>query len=107
MTALQVSAQKQLKTFIDRIENVEQQRKDLADDVKEIFAEAKGVGFDVKIIRKVIAIRKKSQREWQEEEAILSTYLEAVGMFIGTPMGEYIEEQKRIESGTPVYAEAN
>lgn len=105
MTALQVSAQKQLRDFIERIERVEEQRKALGGDIKEIFAEAKGTGFDVKIMRKILAIRKKSQREWQEEEAVLATYLEAVGMFNGTPMGDYIEQQKRIDTAEPVYAD--
>lgn len=101
MTALQVSAKKQLRQLIEQIERIEEQRKDLAADVRDKFLEAKGLGFDVKIMRKVIAIRKKSKAEWQEEEEILSVYMEALGL-LDTPMGDYIEQQRRIESADAI-----
>lgn len=69
-----------LRAFIERIERLEDERKTVGDDIKDVYGEAKGMGFSTKTIRKVIAIRKKGQDEWQEEEAILDTYLHALGM---------------------------
>ena len=70
----------QLKAFVERIENMNEEIKALGEDRKEIFAEAKGQGFDVKILRKVIAIRKQDADKRAEEEALLETYLAALGM---------------------------
>lgn len=69
-----------LKSFIERIERLEEEKKALAEDIKEVFAEAKGVGFDVKIIRQIIKIRKMDQDDLDEQEALLETYLHAIGM---------------------------
>lgn len=69
-----------LRAFIERIERLEEEKKALADDVKEVYAEAKAQGFDVKTMRKVISLRKKDAQERQEEEALLDTYLAALGM---------------------------
>lgn len=80
MTSLQVSAQKQLRQLIEQIERLEEEKKALAGDIRDKYLEAKGVGFDVKILRKVISLRKKSQTERQEEDSILSVYLHALGM---------------------------
>jgi uncharacterized protein (UPF0335 family) len=73
-------AQEHLRQFIKQIERLEEEKKAIADDIKDKFAEAKAVGFDVKALRKIIALRKKSQDELSEEEAILATYLHALGM---------------------------
>ena len=73
-------AAQQLRAFVDRIERLEEEKKALADDIKEVYAEAKGNGFDTKILRKVIALRKKDTAERQEEETILDLYLQALGM---------------------------
>ena len=70
----------QLRQIIEKIERLEEERKGLADDVKEIMAQAKSEGFDTKAIRKLIALRKKRAEERQEEEAILQTYMAALGM---------------------------
>lgn len=70
----------QLRAFIERIENISEEIKALTDDRKEIFAEAKGTGFDVKIIRKVLAIRKMDRDKRLEEEALLDLYLGALGV---------------------------
>ena len=70
----------QLRLIIERAERLEEEKKDIADDIKDVMAEAKSRGFDVKAIRKIIAIRKKRREEYQEEEAILETYLHALGM---------------------------
>lgn len=97
MTALQVSAKKRLREHVERIERLQAEMKALADDVREIYAEAKGEGFDQKIMRKLIAIRKKSKAEWQEEEEILAVYMDALGLG-DTPLGDYAERQRRLES---------
>jgi uncharacterized protein (UPF0335 family) len=70
----------QLKSFIERIERLEEEKAGLAGDIKEVFAEAKGSGFDTKVMRKIISIRKKDHAERQEEDAILELYLQALGM---------------------------
>jgi uncharacterized protein (UPF0335 family) len=78
----------QLQSIIDRIEKLEDDRALLAADIKEIFTEAKGNGYDVKIIRKVLAIRKKDADKRAEEEALLDTYMSALGMLSDTPLGQ-------------------
>lgn len=70
----------QLKAFIERIERLEEEKAGIAGDIREIFSEAKGNGFDTGVMRKVIAMRKKDRAERQEEEAILELYLQAMGM---------------------------
>lgn len=80
MTTLQDSAQKHLRQFVEQIERLEEEKKALADDIKDKFAEAKAVGFDVKALRQILRLRKKSQTDRQEEEAILVTYMHALGM---------------------------
>jgi uncharacterized protein (UPF0335 family) len=69
----------QLKTIVQRIERLEEEKKTIADDIKEVYAEAKANGYDIKVLRKVIAIRKRDLRERREEEAVLDLYLQAVG----------------------------
>ncbi len=70
----------ELRQFIERYERLEAEKKDIADQQKEVMAEAKGRGYDTKVIRKVIALRKKSSDEIAEEEAVLEMYKEALGM---------------------------
>lgn len=69
----------QLKTIVERIERLEEEKKTVAEDIKEVYAEAKGNGYDTKVLRKVIALRKRDLNERMEEEAILDLYLQAVG----------------------------
>ena len=73
-------AQNQLKSLIERIERLEEEKKAIAADIKEVYGEAKANGFDTKIMRKVVSIRKKDLAERQEEEAILDLYMGALGM---------------------------
>jgi uncharacterized protein (UPF0335 family) len=68
-----------LKAFIERIERLEEEKKAIADDIKEVYAEAKGNGYDVKIMRKVVSIRKQDENKRREEEEILDLYLSALG----------------------------
>jgi uncharacterized protein (UPF0335 family) len=82
MSALQASAQNQLRQYIEQIERLEEEKKALAGDIRDKYLEAKAVGFDVKIMRKVISLRKKSKNERQEEEGVLETYLHALGMLL-------------------------
>jgi uncharacterized protein (UPF0335 family) len=70
----------QLRSIVERIERLEEEKKALAEDIKEVFAEAKGNGFDTKILRKVISMRKRDRAELDEEETILELYLRALGM---------------------------
>ena len=76
----QTVAAGQLRAFIERVERLEEEKKTIADDIKEVFAEMKGVGFDTKAVRAIIRLRKKDQAERQEEEAILDVYKAALGM---------------------------
>lgn len=92
MTTLPDSAQKQLRQFVERAERLEEERRALGGDLKDLFGEAKALGFDVKIIRKVIALRRKAKSEREEEQAILDTYLHALGM-LGTPLGDWAQGQ--------------
>jgi uncharacterized protein (UPF0335 family) len=69
-----------LRAFIERIEKLEEEKKALADDIKEVYGEAKGTGFDVKIIRKIVSIRRQDRDKRREEEEILSLYLSALGI---------------------------
>jgi uncharacterized protein (UPF0335 family) len=73
-------AKDQLKAFVERIERLEEEKKALSDDIRDVYAEAKGNGFDVKALRSVIRIRKQDKDEREEQEAILDTYLHALGM---------------------------
>ncbi|SOR26793.1 conserved protein of unknown function [Methylorubrum extorquens] len=70
----------QLKSIIERIERLEEEKAGIAGDIKDVYAEAGANGFDVKILRKIVALRKKDHDERTEEEAILELYLQALGM---------------------------
>ena len=76
----QTVAAGQLRAFIERIERLEEDKQAIADDIKEVFAEMKGTGFDTKAVRTIIRLRKKDQAERQEEETILELYMNALGM---------------------------
>lgn len=69
-----------VRAFIERIERMEEEKKAIATDIKEIYAEAKGNGFDTKVLRKIISIRKMDHNERMEQEALLELYLTALGM---------------------------
>jgi uncharacterized protein (UPF0335 family) len=73
-------AGEELRQFIERYERLEAEKKDIVDGQKEIMAEAKGRGYDVKVIRKIIAMRKRDKDDLDEEEAVLETYMAALGM---------------------------
>jgi uncharacterized protein (UPF0335 family) len=81
-------AKDHLKSFIDRIERLEEEKSSLSADIREVYSEAKGTGFDAKIMRRVVALRKLDKADFQEQEAILDLYLEAMDMR-GTPLGDF------------------
>lgn len=78
-------AQDQLRAFIERIERLAEEKAAIAADIKEIYAEAKGNGFDTAILRQVIKIRKMDANERAEQEAILELYMSALGMTVAPP----------------------
>ena len=73
-------AKDQLKAFVERIERLEEEKKAISDDIRDVYAEAKGTGYDVKALRTVIRLRKQDKHERAEQEALLETYLHALGM---------------------------
>ena len=73
----------QLRAFVERIERLEEEKRQVAEQIKEVYAEAKANGFDSKTLRKVVSLRKKPAEERQEEEALLDLYLSALGMVRG------------------------
>jgi uncharacterized protein (UPF0335 family) len=73
-------AKDQLKAFVERVERLEEEKKAIADDIRDVYAEAKGNGYDVKVMRTVVRLRKQDKHERAEHEAILETYLHALGM---------------------------
>lgn len=73
-------AKDQLRSIIERIERLEEEKKTIADDIRDIYAEAKGNGFDVKALRTIVRMRKQDADEREEQETILETYMQALGM---------------------------
>lgn len=69
-----------LRAFVERIEKMESDKRVIADDIKDVYAEAKSTGFDAKMIRKIVAMRRVDEAKRREEEAILELYLAALGM---------------------------
>lgn len=70
----------QLRSFVERIERLEEEKKSIADDIKDVYGEAKGTGFDTKVLRQIIRMRKQDASERQEQEALLDLYMHALGM---------------------------
>ena len=79
MTAYEITAD-QLRSFIERYERLEAEKQDIADQQKEVLAEAKGCGYDTAILREIIKLRKMDPQDRAEKEAILQVYLEALGL---------------------------
>lgn len=69
-----------LRAFIERIERLEEEKRATAEDIKDVYAEAKGTGFDAKIMRKIVSLRRQDSHKRKEEEKILDLYLSALGM---------------------------
>ena len=81
-------AKDKLKAIIERIERLEEEKKTISDDIRGIYTEAKGNGFDVKALRTIVRMRKQDANERAEQETILETYMIALGMLAGTPLGD-------------------
>lgn len=77
----------QLRSFIERIERLEEEKKAIAQDIREVYAEAKGTGFDVKTMRRVVKLRAMDKAERQEAEALLDLYCRALGMQLDLDLG--------------------
>ena len=73
-------AKDHLKAFVERVERLEEEKKTISDDIRDVYAEAKGNGFDVKALRTIVRLRKQDPNERQEQETILETYMHALGM---------------------------
>jgi uncharacterized protein (UPF0335 family) len=73
-------AKDQLKSIIERIERLEEEKKAISDDIRDVYAESKGNGYDVKALRTIVRMRKQDPNERQEQETILETYMQALGM---------------------------
>ncbi len=80
MSDIEGIAKDQLKSIIERIERLEEEKKNISDDIKDVYGEAKANGYDTKVLRKVISLRKQDQNERQEQEAVLELYMQALGM---------------------------
>lgn len=76
-----------LRLLIERIERLEEEKKGIADDIRDVYAEAKAVGYDPKIMRQIVRLRKMKPDDRAEMEAILDTYKAALGMLVDTPLG--------------------
>lgn len=81
-------AGEQLLSLVERIERLEEDKKSIADDIRDVYAEAKGNGYDVKALRDIIKMRKQDKDKRAEHEAIVETYKSALGMFSDTPLGQ-------------------
>lgn len=88
MTVGHNMAADRLKSIVERIERLEEERATLQGDIKTIYTEAKSAGFDTKVLRMLIASRKKDQAEWEEQQALLETYMKALGQLADTPLGK-------------------
>ena len=75
-------AKDQLKAIIERIERLEEEKKTISDDIRDVYGEAKGNGFDVKVLRTIVRMRKQDANERAEQETILETYMQALGMIV-------------------------
>ena len=78
----------QIKALVERIEKLEEEKAAIADDIKEVYLEAKSNGFDPKIIKKIVALRKQDAAKRAEEQALLAVYMDALGMLADTPLGK-------------------
>ncbi len=93
-TGLQKSAQENLRRLVEQIERLEEEKKGISEDIADKFAEARNLGFDVKILRHVIRLRKVSKDERDEAQSVLEIYMDALGMLSDTPLGRAAIERE-------------
>jgi len=89
-----------LRGLVERIERLDEERAALAGDIKDIYAEAKSAGFDVKVLRRLVALRRLDAAEVEEQEALLDVYRRALGMLAETPLGEAAIASVTLSSGS-------
>lgn len=89
-----MSTNNQLKALIERIERLEDEKAAIAADIKDVYAEAKGTGFDPKIIKKLVAMRKQDSAKRREEQALIAIYMDALGMLSDLPLGKAAIERE-------------
>lgn len=82
------AADERLRLLIERIERLEEEKKEISDDIRDVYAEAKAVGYDTKIMRQVVRLRKMKPDERSEQDIIRETYMAALGMLADTPLGQ-------------------
>lgn len=82
------TADERLKSFVERIEKLEEEKAAIGSDIRDVYSEAKGVGFNPKTIRKIVKLRKMDEEKRREEEELLDLYMNALGMLSDTPLGE-------------------
>lgn len=102
-----MSTNNQLKSIVERIEKLEEEKAAIAQDIKDVFSEAKGSGFDPKILKQVLALRKKDAGKRAEEQALLATYMDALGMLAGTPLGDAAVSKYSSAIQSPAVADAD
>lgn len=90
--SFEVVSSGQLRQFIEKVERLEEEKTELMDAIREVFAEAKGNGFDVKIMKQVLKMRKMKQEELMEQEELLTLYLQALGMVPASQASQGIED---------------
>lgn len=83
-----MSSNNQLKAFVERLEKLEEEKATISEDIKEVLSEAKSSGFDPKIIKKVLSLRRQDAKKRAEEQAVLAVYMDALGMLADTPLGQ-------------------
>lgn len=88
----------QLKTIVERIEALEDDRAIIAEGIKDIYTEAKSNGFDPKILKQIVALRRKDAAKVAEEKVLLATYMEALGMLADTPLGQAAIERAKAKA---------
>jgi uncharacterized protein (UPF0335 family) len=99
-------AKDQLKSIIERVERLEEEKKALSDDIRDVYSEAKANGFDVKALRTIVRLRKQDANERAEQEAILETYMMALGMLADLPLGKAAIERATVSPATRRAAKA-
>jgi uncharacterized protein (UPF0335 family) len=88
-----------LETIVQRIEKLEEEKAALAEDIKSVYSEAKSDGYDTKILKQIIAMRKKDAAKVAEEKALLATYMEALGMLADLPLGKAAMRSANVNGG--------
>ena len=91
MTTLGSNSANQLKSFVERVERLSEEKKSIRDDIRDVYAEAKANGFDVKALRDIVRLRTQDAEKLREHEAIVETYRHAIGMRADLPLGRAME----------------